>query len=189
MKVNGVLRAEPGPGDMIAGRVPVSSETSAFDQLYRQHCTYVYNTCFGILGNREDARDAMQDTFVRLHHHLPKLRGECSITTWLYRVAVNRCTDMLRRRRRYVPTDSLEQLEGPGPSWDDRLTEQQVRQTILKLKPEHRAVIVLFHFQQLGYAEIAEVLRCSIDQVRARLHRARKAFRVLYEDGGGDVEV
>ena len=189
METNGVLSAEPRLGDITADCVPVSSETSDFDQLYREHCTYVYNTCLGILGNREDARDAMQDTFVRLHHHLPKLRGECSVTTWLYRVAVNRCMDMLRRRRRCVPTDSLEQLEGPGPSWDDRLTEQHVRQTILKLKPQHRTVLVLFHFQQLTYAEIAEVLRCSIDQVRARLHRARKAFRVLYDDGGGDVEV
>lgn len=165
------------------------AEENTFDRLYERYSSYVYNTCMGILGNRDDARDAMQDTFVQLYRHLPTFRGDCTHATWLYRVAVNKCMDILRRRRRFESSESMEEYAAEDEPESDGILEQRVRQTILKLKPDHRAVLVLYHFQQLSYNEIAESLGCSLDQVRIRLHRARKAFRSLYDDGGDEDEV
>lgn len=174
--------------DLVLVREFTSGQADAFDRLYRRHSTFIYNTCLGILGDPDDARDAMQETFVQLFRSLPKFRGRSQFSTWLYRIAVNKCMDLLRGRPNWESADSVEWVSDGGPK-SDGLFEQQVRQTVLKLKPEYRAVMVLYYFQQLSYDEIAESLGCSFDQVRIRLHRARKAFRTFYTQGGGDIEV
>jgi RNA polymerase sigma-70 factor (ECF subfamily) len=97
--------------------------------------------------------------------------------------------DALRSRPRWESVDSLEWIGEPDDDAPESLLEEHVRQTILRLKPEYRAVLVLFYFQQLSYSEMADTLQCSSDQVRIRLHRARKAFRLLYGDGGETVEM
>lgn len=174
--------------DMTLVKEFVSGRSEAFDRLYERHSTYVYNTCLSILGDPEDARDAMQETFVQLYRSLPKFRGQSKLSTWIYRIAVNKCMDFVRSRPKWETADCLDWMgtEVDGPS--DPALEEQVRQAVLKLKPEYRAVLVLFYFEQLSYSEICEVLNCSMDQVRIRLHRARKAFRKYYE-GGADVEM
>jgi RNA polymerase sigma-70 factor (ECF subfamily) len=96
--------------------------------------------------------------------------------------------DLLRGKPKWEAPESIEWASDGLPR-SDGLFEQQVRLTILRLKPEYRAVLVLYYFQQLSYDEIAESLGCSFDQVRIRLHRARKAFRTFYTQGSGDIEV
>lgn len=179
----------PADADLALVREFVSGRADAFDRLYERHSTYVYNTCLGILGNPDDARDAMQDTFVQLYRSLPKFRLQSRFSTWLYRIAVNKCMDSLRSRPKWESSDSVDWVGDCVPDQGDVLLEAQVREAILRLKPEYRAVLVLCYFQQLSYNEIAETLGCSVDQVRIRLHRARKAFRVHYEDGGVGSEV
>ena len=175
--------------DLVLVREFASGQTDAFDRLYHRHCTFIYNTCVGILGNPDDARDAMQDTFVQLWRSLPRFREQSKFSTWLYRIAVNKCMDLLRGKPRWETPSSTDLLDHDGRSHWDGLFEQEVRQAVLRLKPEYRAVMVLYYFQQLSYDEIAESLGCSFDQVRIRLHRARKAFRAIYTPGGGDIEV
>ena len=159
-----------------------SGRMDAFDRLYERYSSHVYNTCLGILGNPDDAKDAMQDTFVQLYRSLPKFRGRSKFSTWLYRITVNKCRDRLRSRPKWETADSLEWLANDDEPVDV-LTEEQVRRAMLKLKPDYRTVLVLYYFQQLACDEIAETLNCSVDSIRVRLHRARKAFRQMY---GGD---
>ncbi len=174
--------------DLVLVREFASGQVDAFDRIYHRHSGFVYNTCIGILGDPDDARDAMQETFVQLLRSLPAFRGQSQFSTWLYRITVNKCMDLLRRKPKQEVTDSIEWASTEPPR-SDGLFEQQVRLTILRLKPEYRAVLVLYYFQQLSYDEIAESLGCSFDQVRIRLHRARKAFRTFYTEGGGDIEM
>ena len=164
----------------------VSGEAAAFDRLYERHSTCVYNTCLGILGNPDDARDAMQDTFVQVYRSLPKFRGQSGFSTWLYRITVNKCMDMIQSRPKWEQADSIE-FPGEEDPVGDPLLEEHVRRTILRLKAEFRVVLVLYYFQQLSYEEIAESLGWSLNQVRIRLHRGRKAFRLIY--GGNEDEV
>jgi len=167
----------------------ISGRASAFDVLYERHAKQVYNLCLGILGNPDDARDAMQDTFVQLYNSLPRFRGQSKFSTWLYRIAVNKCIDTVRRRPKWETVDSVEWFRHEQQPHEDRLVEEQVRLVIAKLKPQHRAVLVLYYFQQLSYVEIAETLGWSVEQVRSNLHRARKAFRHFYNDEGDGIEV
>lgn len=185
MDVNSVFGAvvEREEPDAALAAECVSGDTTAFDLLYERYSGYVYNTCLGMLGDPDDARDAMQETFVQVYRSLSGFRGQSAFCTWVYRIAINKCLDMVRRKPRHR-TEPLDWFREAAAPTRDHTIEQKVRQTILRLKPDQRAVLVLFHFQQLSYTEIAEALGCSLDLVRTRLHRARKAFREIYEDGG-----
>ena len=182
----GVKEIGPEP---IPTEISAPGEALAFDLLYDQYGSYVYNACLGIVGSPDDARDAMQDTFVQLYRSLPRIRDRSVLRTWLYRVAANKCADILRKRPRWQTTDPGERPGGASQPSGEELLEYRVRQTILQLKPEFRVVLVLCYFERLSYCEMALALRCSVDQVRGRLHRARQAFRMAYRDGGDDIEV
>jgi RNA polymerase sigma-70 factor (ECF subfamily) len=183
------INSKPTDPDLVLVGEFASGQADAFDRLFERYSSYVYNTCLSIIGDPDDARDAMQDTFVQLYRSLPKFRGQSKFSTWLYRITVNKCRDRLRARPRWESTDSLEWVAEPDGEESDGLLEEQVRQTMMKLKADYRTVLALYYFQQLSYDEIAECLGCSLDLVRIRLHRARKAFRLAYGDGGGEVEV
>lgn len=161
----------------------------AFEILFRRYQTYVYNVCLGMMGNTEDAADITQETFLRLHRNLDSFRGDSSFGTWLYRVAVNLCLTELRKKqrshlqfleeiRRDEDCDGREEV-GPSPedAIEDEAERESVRQVLSSLPPDYRAVMVLRHYQQLAYEEIAEVLNLSLSQVKTRLFRARKLFK------------
>ncbi len=165
----------------------------AFETLFRKYQTYVYNVSLGMLNNSEDAADITQETFLRLHRSLDSFRGDSTFSTWLYRVAVNLCITEIRRRgrNRYqflddIAHDEEAQLtEEPGPTPDEAIElaeERQVVHRVLRtLPPDYRAIMVLRHFQQLAYEEIAEVLNLTLSQVKTRLFRARKMFKDRFE--------
>lgn len=168
-------------------------DAHAFEALFRKYQTYVYNISLGMLCNSEDAADITQETFLRLHRNLDSFRGDSSFSTWLYRVAVNLCITELRRRGRHkyefldeVAHDEdspIHEESGPDPN---EVIEQQeerrvVRQVLHTLPPDYRAIMVLRHFQQLAYEEIAEVLGLSLSQVKTRLFRARKMFKDRFQ--------
>lgn len=162
----------------------VVSGAAAFDQLYGQYAGYVYNTCLGILGHPEDARDALQETFVQVYRALPSFRGNSDVATWIYRIAVNKCHDALRKRKRQVAVEDLDALPVAEEAPRDWQMEAQVRAAILRVKPDFRVVLVLHYFQGLAPEEIGRVLHLSANAARVRLHRAREAFRQAYLDGG-----
>jgi RNA polymerase sigma-70 factor, ECF subfamily len=165
----------------------------AFETLFRKYQTYVYNVSLGMLCNSEDAADVTQETFLRLHRSLDSFRGDASFSTWLYRVAVNLCITELRRRSRsrfqfledVQHDEDATILEEVGPSPDEAIElaeERRVVQQVLRmLPPDYRAVMVLRHFQQLAYEEIADVLGLTLSQVKTRLFRARKMFKDRFQ--------
>jgi RNA polymerase sigma-70 factor (ECF subfamily) len=170
---------------------------AAFETLFRKYQTYVFNIGLGMLGNGEDAADITQEAFLRLHRSLRGFRGDAQFSTWLYRVAVNLCITELRRRQRsrfqfledVRPEDGGPLPEEPGihPQEAVELAEEQreVRRILLTLPADYRSVMVLRHFQQLAYEEIAAVLGLTLSQVKTRLFRARRMFRERYEEAAG----
>lgn len=166
-------------------------DRDAFETLFRKYHSYVYNISIGMLGNGDDAADITQETFLRIHRGLPQFRGAASFSTWLYRVAVNLCISELRRRSRsrlqYLDDLALpmetEEDHRPSPAEAAQSAEERrmVRRILSTLPPDYRAIMVLRHFQQLAYEEIAEVLQLSLSQVKTRLFRARKMFKDRYQ--------
>jgi RNA polymerase sigma-70 factor (ECF subfamily) len=165
-------------------------DACAFEALFRRHQTYVFNVCYGILGNAEDAADVTQETFMRAHRRMAQFRGEATLSTWLYRVAVNLSITQLRRHARHrlqsleeLPPDAVGALESDARDTEPETMLQMqeegalVRRVLNTLPAEYRAVLALRHFQQLAYEQIAEALGVSLSQVKTRLHRARKMFK------------
>jgi RNA polymerase sigma-70 factor (ECF subfamily) len=173
-------------------------DAHAFETLFRKYQTYVYNIGLGMLSNSEDAADVTQETFLRLHRSLDSFRGDSSFSTWLYRVAVNLCITELRRksRTRFQFLDDLAHdeeatlFEESGPTPDEAIALEEdrrvVHQVLRTLPPDYRAIMVLRHFQQLAYEEIAEVLDLSLSQVKTRLFRARKMFKDRFQAYAGE---
>jgi RNA polymerase sigma-70 factor, ECF subfamily len=152
-----------------------------------------------MLCNSEDAADITQETFLRLHRSLDSFRGDSTFSTWLYRVAVNLCITELRRkgRTRFQFLDDVAHDEDDtilheemGPHPHDAIQQAEegrmVRKILNTLPPDYRAIMVLRHFQQLAYEEIAEVLGLSLSQVKTRLFRARKMFKDRFKAYLGD---
>jgi RNA polymerase sigma-70 factor (ECF subfamily) len=137
-----------------------------------------------ILGNREDAADAVHDAYARVlarPQAWDRRRGP--LRPWFLRVVRNHCIDLLRRRR---PTaDAVERLADPGAQPDAVLEtaqrDRRLERALAALRPEQRQVIVLRDYLDLGYAEIAAVLDVAPGTVMSRLHRARLALRERLE--------
>jgi|SRR5579864_2694977 len=161
-------------------------EPGAFEALVRRHQGPLYNFCLRMLGQSEDAADVAQETFVQLYSHLGRLDEHEPIAPWLFRVARNRCIDVIRRRR----TVPLAVDDHAVPEFDpadneplpDELAERAdlqrlLTQAIQALPPAYAEVVSLRYAGERSFAEIAQILGCDEGAARVRFHRAKALLR------------
>lgn len=160
-----------------------AGDTAALARFYHAYQPPVYALCCRMLGRPEDAEDATQAAFVSAFRALPGFRGQSRMRTWLYRIAVNECLNLLRKRRnRPEPLEEVAEIASPsGLPPAERIA---IRTTLTRVRPEHRAILILRYWEELSYEEIAEVLKLSLPAMKMRLHRARAEFERIY---GGEV--
>lgn len=143
--------------------------------LLEEYGDQLLRLCTLYLGDRVQAEDAVQDTFLRAIRAWPRFRGACTVETWLVRIAINVCKSQLRSpwRLRRAPEEALSALstEGPEPR-DDTLVR-----AILALPPKYREVVILYYYQEWKAREIAQRLHVSTSTVTVRLSRARNLLR------------
>lgn len=164
-----------------------SEEHDDFEAMVRTYGSRVYNLACQMLGDREEARDAAQEIFLRVHQNLESFRSEAKFSTWLYRLAMNQ---LLNYRRRWLRT-RFERLGEPstgariepvfaGPQPEQQLLNREeaevVRRSIAKLPPKLRAALVLKDLQGLSYSEIGDVLGVTEGTVASRLNAARSTL-------------
>jgi RNA polymerase sigma-70 factor (ECF subfamily) len=170
-------------------------EEAAYEELLRRYQLKIYSLARGLTRNEQDARDAMQDAFVSVLKHVRRFRGDSSLSTWIYRIAVNAALMKVRGRRRdhgATPVDaSMPTFDATGhrvaalpdwhPSADQVLLNKELggllRRWIAELPPDHRSVLVLRDQEGLSNEEVAAITRLSIPAVKSRLHRARIFLR------------
>lgn len=163
-----------------------AGDADAFAEVYARCERPLYRYAYHLLGSREDADDAKQETFLRAWQSIRGFKGECSLHVWLLRICANVCRD--RMKARHGKWDSrLEEgkcVDTPDSSGTDpqfsleRSFEQEALWTAIRgLPPGHRELIVLREMEELSYDEIAAALRCSIASVKVRLFRARKLLK------------
>lgn len=142
------------------------------------------------MASEEDARDATQDTLVKVLRKLDQYDPTRPFSTWVFGIARNTCIDEFRRRKNRS-WDEPGEVVDPGPSPLQEVSEarraEQLEQALERLAPLYREVLVLYHFEHLKYTEIADVLDIPIGTVMNRIFRARKKLRVLYEELGGEA--
>jgi RNA polymerase sigma-70 factor (ECF subfamily) len=136
----------------------------------------VFGLCYRMLGHREDAEDAAQETFVRVLKNLRSWDPERDFEPWLLAIAGNRCrTALALRMRRPVIRSLVEPLPSRSPDVQAvRQLAEEVTLALGTLRTQYRQAFLLFHQQEMSYAEIAESLQCPIGTVRTWIHRARR---------------
>jgi RNA polymerase sigma-70 factor, ECF subfamily len=155
----------------------------AFSELVRRYQAVVYRSCYRILGEREDAKDASQEAFIRAYRKLGTFRGRSTFKTWMLRVAIN--VSLNERERRKLPRTDVGSAESvPGsdsPEADVMSIEAtaQIHQALQLLRPDHRAAIVLRDLEGLTYRETAEVLGIVEGTAKSWVHRGREALKGL----------
>ena len=159
----------------------------AFSKLLESYQKPVYNLCYRMLGNAEDAEDASQETFLRAYKSMRRYDRGRSFSTWLLSIAAHYCIDQIRKRRMTVV--SIEDL--PVPDLPDHalgleatvgLKEQQrrVRALLETLDGIDRAAVIMYYWYDFSYAEISRSLSLSESAVKSRLHRARRAMAQVW---------
>ena len=159
-----------------------NGERNAFSELVCIHAQGVRNVIYRMCGDTQIAEDAAQETFIQAWLHLSSYRPQTSLRNWLYRIAVNAATDMLRKEKRILPTDigDLPLTDArPGP---ELLVSQQertalVQRAVLSLPEASRAVLVLREYEEMSYHEIADALDIPVGTVMSRLNYARKLLK------------
>jgi RNA polymerase sigma-70 factor (ECF subfamily) len=136
----------------------------------------VFGLCYRMLGQRQDAEDAAQETFVRVLKNLHRWDPSREFQPWLFAIAGNRCrTALSSRKRRPTPETAVEHLADKRPeSGPGEQLAEEVRLALGGLRDEYRQAFVLFHEHELSYAEIAESMEIPLGTVKTWVHRARR---------------
>jgi RNA polymerase sigma-70 factor (ECF subfamily) len=170
----------------------VGGDKAAFGALVSRHEQRVYNVALRMLGRPDDARDAAQDAFVSAMRSLPNFRGDAAFSTWIHRVTINACYDILRKGKR-VQLAAVPDGEGsnapegpPAPDHaDSSAAAIDVQRALVQVPEEFRAVLVLHDVQDLSYEQIGQALGIPVGTVKSRLHRARVSLAGFLGQGDG----
>jgi RNA polymerase sigma-70 factor (ECF subfamily) len=165
-------------------------EPRAFEGLVRRHEKTVFNAALRMLHDREEARDVTQTVFLKVYEHLGEYDPSHKFYSWIYRIALNESIKALQRRK---PTAALDfetpdGTAGPDRVFDQRELSDSMAAAIMSLRTEHRAVIVLRHFMDCSYEDMAVILELPEKTVKSRLFTARQALKTALETRGWTSE-
>ncbi len=171
----------------------VSAQAWSFERIYDEFKTPIYNYIYHLVGNREQADDLTQDTFMKAFKALPKMDASLKLSAWLYRIATNTAYDALRRRKliAWMPWQDLDHEPADVESADPQETigtSELVKAALRRMPRHYRAALLLYTQEGFSYAEIASTLNIAESGVKMYLSRARHSFREHYralEQGGG----
>lgn len=161
----------------------LAQDHEAFGQLIDRHAPRIVNLAYRMVGNRTEAEDLAQEAFLAAFKALPTFRSDSKFSTWLYRIASNKCMDWLRVKRpgqRQHDLDADEQLDlhvAEERTPEDILSQQQVaqelEQAIQRLPPLYREAFILKHVEGLSYEEMEEILGVNGDTLKMRVYKGR----------------
>lgn len=168
----------------------LAGETEAFSLLVRRWESPIYGLSLRMLGRDEDARDVCQETFLAAYRNLRKFRGDAKFSSWLYRIALNACHSRMRRQDNGAAL-SLDAEDADGrrlelpdlasePAPETLLRDQRtlhVRRALQAIPTEMRQVIVMKEYEDLTFAEIAEILQIPVSTVKSRLYTGLQQMR------------
>ena len=156
-----------------------SGDSNAFSQLIRMNTQSMYKVAWAYLKNDEDVADAISETILNCYEKLSTLKKDSYFKTWMIRILINNCNEMLRHKGRVFPAVEMEEgtFEEPG------YLDCEWKEILASLDEKYKTVILLYYSKALSVKEIAALLGISQNTVLTRLSRARKQLRAEYEGG------
>ena len=162
----------------------------AFEELVSAYEKKIYNYCLRMTNSKEDAEDLTQEVFIKVYKSMKSFKGNCRLSTWVYRIAHNICIDRHRKinATRIPPTQAIDrengqemELASADPSPEEKVVTKEQQAFLVEcingLKPEYRSVIILRDIQHYSYEEIAGILDMPLGTVKSHISRARTALR------------
>ncbi len=174
----------PGEGPASVG-APPKWTSPEFGEIYEAHSRQIYYLALRFLGDPAQAEDAAHDVFLKAYRKLGEFRGDSAMRTWLYRIAINHCKNLLQtwhQRNMISNADdavwegAVAGTENPLRALEVKELGQRIQKTLAALPEEYRLLLLLVADERLSYEEMAALTEQSADAVRGKLHRARKAF-------------
>jgi RNA polymerase sigma-70 factor, ECF subfamily len=172
-------------------------DQDAYRVLVERYQGRIFAVAYGILHNREDAREVTQEAFIKAFRNLSGFRRDASFYTWLYRIAINLGIDFRRKAYRNRETGNLDEgrlgpdvvspitprpVGNPGQTLERKELREKIRSAIDQLPDDQKTVIILREVEGLSYKEIADTMNCAEGTVMSRLFYARKKLQVLLAD-------
>ena len=186
-------RQHEADSDWVVVQRVQSGDVAAFDGLILKYRERLYAVIYNMIGNREDAADLAQDTFIKAFQSIKRFSGESAFFTWLYRIGVNAALGHLRkhRLRQFFSLDKVDEDNQPAAEVIAALTvdltadrdtyvkelQEKLNEALQKLSIKHRTVVTLFEIDGMSHQQIAEVMNCSVGTVRSRLHYAKQLLQ------------
>ncbi|MEC4888551.1 MAG: sigma-70 family RNA polymerase sigma factor [Nitrospira sp.] len=177
------LNQREGPDDAQLVARSLKQDHDAFGQLIDRHAARIVSLAYRMVGNRAEAEDLAQEAFLAAFKSLPSFRADSKFSTWLYRIAANKCTDWLRAKRpgqgqQDVDIDEVLDIDVSEGRTPERLLSQQqvaqeLEQAIQRLPPLYREAFVLKHVEGLSYEEMQEILGVNGDTLKMRVYKGR----------------
>ena len=163
----------------------LAGQTEAYGELVIRHQDRLFRMVFQLTGDRQEAEDIAQDTFVQAYVKLESFHGASAFFTWLYRIAFNLTVSRSRKKRPTISVDVAREKGGEpeaetqdvGTAMEREEDVQQLKEALDKLSEEHRAILLLREIEGNDYDTIADLLDVRVGTVRSRLHRARASLR------------
>ena len=158
--------------------------TEIIEGLYRQYSLNIQRLCFLYLGDIAASEDAMQDTFLKAYEKYHSFKGKSDIKTWLTRIAINTCKDILRKEKvqgNVVFLDGIQKEQGNITNLESTINKLFVTEAIRKLPQELREVVILFYYQELSTKAISNILRLPRTTIEFRLKKARVEMKRAME--------
>lgn len=163
-------------------------EQDLFQDIYNKFYPTVYRICCGYVGGNSNlAEDLCQETFIRIWENHDNFKGNCMLSTWIYRIAVNCCLNELRKTKNRIKREQL--YEPPiGDSAEKQQTDQQVLMQCIGKLCEGERIIMLLALEELDHESIAQIIGTTNVNIRVKTHRIKEKLRKIYVDNFSECE-
>jgi len=181
---------EPVEGQAVTDKPSATGLSSEFGAIYDEHSHAIFYLALRYMGDPQKAQDATHDVFLKAFRKQDQFRGDASVRTWLYRIAINHCQNLCQswhNRNVHSNADdsvwenSAARTDSPLRVLETKELGQRIQKSLDSLSDEYRLLLLLVADEELSYEEIATLVGQTADAVRGKLHRARKAFAAHFE--------
>lgn len=171
-------------GETFASLLASGLRTEAFETLLTDYQDKVFRLCYSMLGDRAQAEDAAQDSFLRIWKAMDRYRGDSAVGTWVFSITRNVCLTAIAKRaaRRSAPIEEAERATPQAPG-----RERDMLRMVGQLPENYRQVVMLFYMEERSYEEVARMLDLPVGTVKTHLHRARLQLVTIVKEADSGV--